>query len=104
MENKDSGLSSFLEILGFRRFGAVVYRVLFTISFNGVTSFFLVGSSEVFCGVSGTSKLNFVGCTLKLLLRGTKDSFTKDSFWRLCNKQTRLVGTDEILSGYNPIG
>ncbi|RIB18895.1 hypothetical protein C2G38_2308890 [Gigaspora rosea] len=34
----------------------------------------------------------------------------KDSFWRLCAKQTHLVviikvkGTDEILGGYNPIG
>ncbi|RIB28875.1 hypothetical protein C2G38_2137128 [Gigaspora rosea] len=46
----------------------------------------------------------------KLLLRGTRDGFTKDSFWRLCVKQTHLVvvmkvkGTDEILGGYNPIG
>ncbi|RIB28888.1 hypothetical protein C2G38_2137134 [Gigaspora rosea] len=46
----------------------------------------------------------------KLLLRGTRDGFTKDSFWRLCDKQTHLVvvikvkGTDEILGGYNPIG
>ncbi|RIB00056.1 hypothetical protein C2G38_1358562, partial [Gigaspora rosea] len=46
----------------------------------------------------------------KLLLRGTRDGFTADSFWRLCDKQTHLVivmkikGTDEILGGYNPIG
>ncbi|RIB03422.1 hypothetical protein C2G38_782384 [Gigaspora rosea] len=46
----------------------------------------------------------------KLLLRGTRDGFTKDSFWNLCAKQTQLVvvmkvkGTDEILGGYNPIG
>ncbi|RIB29217.1 hypothetical protein C2G38_2027897 [Gigaspora rosea] len=46
----------------------------------------------------------------KLLLRGTRDGFTKYSFWNLCDKQTQLVivmkvkGTDEILGGYNPIG
>ncbi|RIB12032.1 hypothetical protein C2G38_56211 [Gigaspora rosea] len=46
----------------------------------------------------------------KLLLRGTRDGFTADSFWKLCNKQKHLVvvikvkGTDEILGGYNPIG
>ncbi|RIB29207.1 hypothetical protein C2G38_2057249, partial [Gigaspora rosea] len=46
----------------------------------------------------------------KLLLRGTRYGFTKDSFWNLCDKQTHLVvvmkvkGTDEILGGYNPIG
>ncbi|RIB29212.1 hypothetical protein C2G38_2057267, partial [Gigaspora rosea] len=46
----------------------------------------------------------------KLLLRGTSDGFTADSFWKLCDKQTHLVvvmkvkGTDEILGGYNPVG
>ncbi|RIB29222.1 hypothetical protein C2G38_1212292 [Gigaspora rosea] len=46
----------------------------------------------------------------KLLLRGTSDGFTANSFWNLCDKQTHLVvvmkveGTDEILGGYNPIG
>ncbi|RIB20990.1 hypothetical protein C2G38_2244215 [Gigaspora rosea] len=46
----------------------------------------------------------------KLLLRGTRDGFTKDSYWNLCDKQAQLVvvmkvkGTDEILGGYNPIG
>ncbi|RIB18897.1 hypothetical protein C2G38_1311920 [Gigaspora rosea] len=46
----------------------------------------------------------------KLILRGTRDGFTKDSFWKLCDKRTHLVvvmkvkGTDEILGGYNPIG
>ncbi|RIB29202.1 hypothetical protein C2G38_2057235, partial [Gigaspora rosea] len=46
----------------------------------------------------------------KLLLRGTRDGFTADSFWKLCDKQIQLVvvmkvkGTDEILGGYNPIG
>ncbi|RIB20993.1 hypothetical protein C2G38_2079426, partial [Gigaspora rosea] len=46
----------------------------------------------------------------KLLLRGTRDGFTSDSFWNLCDKQTHLVvvmkvkGTDEILGGYNPVG
>ncbi|RIB29210.1 hypothetical protein C2G38_2057257, partial [Gigaspora rosea] len=46
----------------------------------------------------------------KLLLRGTRDGFTKDSFWNLCDKQTHLVvvmkvkGTDEIIGGYNPVG
>ncbi|RIB20995.1 hypothetical protein C2G38_2140889 [Gigaspora rosea] len=46
----------------------------------------------------------------KLLLRGTRDGFNADSFWKLCDKQTQLVvvmkvkGTDEILGGYNPIG
>ncbi|RIB28830.1 hypothetical protein C2G38_2028228 [Gigaspora rosea] len=46
----------------------------------------------------------------KLLLRGTRDGFAKDSFWNLCNKQTHLIvvikvkGTDEILGGYNPVG
>ncbi|RIB00432.1 hypothetical protein C2G38_2234326, partial [Gigaspora rosea] len=46
----------------------------------------------------------------KLLFRGTRDGFTADSFWKLCDKQTHLVivmkvkDTDEILGGYNPIG
>ncbi|RIB06412.1 hypothetical protein C2G38_2116137, partial [Gigaspora rosea] len=46
----------------------------------------------------------------KLLLRGTRDGFTKNSFWNLCDKQAHLVvvmkvkGTDEILGGYNPVG
>ncbi|RIB21381.1 hypothetical protein C2G38_2300344 [Gigaspora rosea] len=46
----------------------------------------------------------------KLLLRGSRDGFTKDSFWNLCNKQKNIVvimkvkGTDEILGGYNPVG
>ncbi|RIB01846.1 hypothetical protein C2G38_944897 [Gigaspora rosea] len=45
-----------------------------------------------------------------LLLRGTRDDFTSDSFWNLCERQTYLVvvmkvkGTDEILNGYNPVG
>ncbi|RIA99848.1 hypothetical protein C2G38_2237220, partial [Gigaspora rosea] len=39
----------------------------------------------------------------KLILRGTRDGFTANSFWRLCNMQTPLVivikvkDTDEIL-------
>ncbi|RIB28890.1 hypothetical protein C2G38_2028210 [Gigaspora rosea] len=46
----------------------------------------------------------------KLFLRGTRDGFTPNSFWKLCDKKTHLVvvikvkGTDEILGGYNPIG
>ncbi|RIB21379.1 hypothetical protein C2G38_1106650 [Gigaspora rosea] len=46
----------------------------------------------------------------KLLIRGSRDGFTKDSFWNLCNKQKNIVvvmkvkGTDEILGGYNPVG
>ncbi|RIB12034.1 hypothetical protein C2G38_2259319 [Gigaspora rosea] len=46
----------------------------------------------------------------KLLLRGSRDGFTKDSFWNICNKQANVIvvmkvkGTDEILGGYNPIG
>ncbi|RIB22131.1 hypothetical protein C2G38_1028693 [Gigaspora rosea] len=46
----------------------------------------------------------------ELLLRGTRDGFTKDSFWNLCDKRTHLVviikvkGTNEILGGYNPVG
>ncbi|RIB10117.1 hypothetical protein C2G38_2265583 [Gigaspora rosea] len=46
----------------------------------------------------------------KLLLRGSRDGFTRDSFWNLCNKQKNLVivikvkDTDEILGGYNPVG
>ncbi|RIB11362.1 hypothetical protein C2G38_115500 [Gigaspora rosea] len=45
----------------------------------------------------------------KLLLRGSRDGFTKDTFWNLCDKKTNLVvvmrvrGTDEILGGYNPL-
>ncbi|RIA99849.1 hypothetical protein C2G38_2237219 [Gigaspora rosea] len=47
---------------------------------------------------------------LKLILRGTRDGFTADSFWNLCDRQKHLVivikvkDTDEILGGYNPIG
>ncbi|RIB05254.1 hypothetical protein C2G38_614012 [Gigaspora rosea] len=46
----------------------------------------------------------------KLLFRGSRDGFTRDSFWNLCDKQKNLVivikvkDTDEILGGYNPIG
>ncbi|RIB00200.1 hypothetical protein C2G38_2235180 [Gigaspora rosea] len=46
----------------------------------------------------------------KLLLRGSRDGFTRDSFWNLCDKQKNLVivikvkDTDEILGGYNPVG
>ncbi|RIB28858.1 hypothetical protein C2G38_1335058 [Gigaspora rosea] len=46
----------------------------------------------------------------KLLLRGTRDGFSSDSFWKLCDKETHLIvvikvkGTDEILGGYNPVG
>ncbi|RIB17216.1 hypothetical protein C2G38_1450597 [Gigaspora rosea] len=46
----------------------------------------------------------------KLLLRGSRDGFTHESFWNLCDKQENLVivikvkDTDEILGGYNPIG
>ncbi|RIB04936.1 hypothetical protein C2G38_640678 [Gigaspora rosea] len=46
----------------------------------------------------------------KLLLRGSRDSFTSVAFWKLCNKKTNVIvvmkvkGTDEILGGYNPIG
>ncbi|RIB08104.1 hypothetical protein C2G38_2272093 [Gigaspora rosea] len=44
----------------------------------------------------------------KLLLRGSRDGFTRESFWNLCDQQTNTVliikvnGTDEILGGYNP--
>ncbi|RIB10627.1 hypothetical protein C2G38_2105582 [Gigaspora rosea] len=46
----------------------------------------------------------------RLLLRGSKDGFTANSFWNLCDKKKDVVvvikvkGTDEILGGYNPIG
>ncbi|RIB06378.1 hypothetical protein C2G38_2116230 [Gigaspora rosea] len=46
----------------------------------------------------------------KLILRGSRDGFTRNSFWNLCNQQTNVIvvmkvkGTDEILGGYNPIG
>ncbi|RIB16435.1 hypothetical protein C2G38_1510491 [Gigaspora rosea] len=46
----------------------------------------------------------------RLLFRGSRDGFTRESFWNLCNGQKDLVvvikvkGTDEILGGYNPIG
>ncbi|RIB20658.1 hypothetical protein C2G38_1174713 [Gigaspora rosea] len=46
----------------------------------------------------------------KLLIRGTRDGFTANSFWNLCDKQENIVlimkvkDTDEILGGYNPIG
>ncbi|RIB26478.1 hypothetical protein C2G38_256972 [Gigaspora rosea] len=45
----------------------------------------------------------------KLLLRGTRDGFSSDSFWKLCDKQLNTVtvmkvkDTDEILGGYNPL-
>ncbi|RIB28944.1 hypothetical protein C2G38_1313661 [Gigaspora rosea] len=45
-----------------------------------------------------------------LLLRGTRDGFTPESFWNLCNEQKnivvvmKVVGTGEILGGYNPVG
>ncbi|RIB10559.1 hypothetical protein C2G38_178546 [Gigaspora rosea] len=46
----------------------------------------------------------------KLLLRGSKDGFTRDSFWDLCDNQKHLVivikvkDSDKILGGYNPVG
>ncbi|RIB09532.1 hypothetical protein C2G38_263185 [Gigaspora rosea] len=46
----------------------------------------------------------------RLLLSGTRDGFTTDSFWNLCDKQEKLIivmkvkDTDEIIGGYNPIG
>ncbi|RIB22474.1 hypothetical protein C2G38_2173856 [Gigaspora rosea] len=46
----------------------------------------------------------------RLLLRGSRDGFTADIFWNLCDKKENVVliikvkGTDEILGGYNPIG
>ncbi|RIB22482.1 hypothetical protein C2G38_2173869 [Gigaspora rosea] len=45
-----------------------------------------------------------------LLLRGSRDGFTLDTFWNLCNKKENVVliikvkGTDQILDGYNSIG
>ncbi|RIB25590.1 hypothetical protein C2G38_2165487 [Gigaspora rosea] len=45
----------------------------------------------------------------KLLLRGTRDGFTTDTFWKICNKRENTIvvmkvkDTDEILGGYNPI-
>ncbi|RIB22793.1 hypothetical protein C2G38_945948 [Gigaspora rosea] len=46
----------------------------------------------------------------KLLVRGSRDGFTAESFWNLCDKQTNVMvvmkvkGTNEILGGYNPVG
>ncbi|RIB22473.1 hypothetical protein C2G38_988038 [Gigaspora rosea] len=46
----------------------------------------------------------------RLLLRGSRDGFTRDTFWNLCGKKKNVVliikvkNTDEILGGYNPIG
>ncbi|RIB14213.1 hypothetical protein C2G38_2195749, partial [Gigaspora rosea] len=45
----------------------------------------------------------------KLLLRGSRDGFTADTFWNSCDKKSNTVivmkvkGTDEILGGYNSI-
>ncbi|RIB10111.1 hypothetical protein C2G38_2206990 [Gigaspora rosea] len=45
----------------------------------------------------------------KLLLRGSRDRFTRDTFWNLCDKQKNLVivikvkDTNEILGRYYPI-
>ncbi|RIB25951.1 hypothetical protein C2G38_2241074 [Gigaspora rosea] len=45
----------------------------------------------------------------KLLIHGTRNSFTSESFWKICDKQTNTVvvikikGTDEIFGGYSPI-
>ncbi|CAG8760929.1 4588_t:CDS:1, partial [Ambispora leptoticha] len=45
----------------------------------------------------------------KLLLRGSRDGFTKETFWKICDKQANTIvvmkvkNTDEILGGYNPI-
>ncbi|RIB21000.1 hypothetical protein C2G38_2079435, partial [Gigaspora rosea] len=57
-----------------------------------------------------TYSLTNIPYEFKLLLRGTRDGFTADSFWKLRDKQRQLIvvmkvkGTDEILGGYNPIG
>ncbi|RIB22488.1 hypothetical protein C2G38_2075553 [Gigaspora rosea] len=46
----------------------------------------------------------------RLLLRGSRDGFTRDRFWNLCDMKKNVVliikvkDTDEILGGYNPIG
>ncbi|RIB18240.1 hypothetical protein C2G38_2142209 [Gigaspora rosea] len=48
----------------------------------------------------------------KLLLRGSKDGFTRESFWNLCNRKTNTVtvinvkgedNIERIFGGYNPL-
>ncbi|RHZ82240.1 hypothetical protein Glove_110g123 [Diversispora epigaea] len=48
-----------------------------------------------------------------LIIRGSRDGFGSDIFWKLCNQKTNVVvvakikdteDTDEIIGGYNPIG
>ncbi|RIB11138.1 hypothetical protein C2G38_131260 [Gigaspora rosea] len=47
--------------------------------------------------------------SFKLLLRGTRDGFTSDAFWKICGEQANTIvvmkvkDTDEILGGYSPI-
>ncbi|RIB24465.1 hypothetical protein C2G38_668508 [Gigaspora rosea] len=44
----------------------------------------------------------------KLLLRGTRDGFSNEAFWNICDKQANTIvvvkvrDTDEIIGGYNP--
>ncbi|RIB16522.1 hypothetical protein C2G38_2189697 [Gigaspora rosea] len=49
----------------------------------------------------------------KLLLRGSKDGFTRETFWNLCNKKANIVAVinvkgndniERIFGGYNPLG
>ncbi|RIB29220.1 hypothetical protein C2G38_2057312 [Gigaspora rosea] len=66
-------------------------------------------NTESFSTVINEAHAGEIASWFKLLLRGTRDGFTNDSFWNLCFKQTQLVvvmkvkNTDEILGGYNPI-
>ncbi|RIB01389.1 hypothetical protein C2G38_2127750 [Gigaspora rosea] len=54
--------------------------------------------------------VNDIPYDFKLLLRGSKNGFTTESFWNLCNNKTNVIivmkvnDTNEILGGYNPIG
>jgi len=60
-------------------------------------------------------KVNFYSATnnpyeFKLLLRGTRNGFTHETFWKLCNGQQNVIvvmkvkNSGEIFGGYNPIG
>ncbi|RIB00330.1 hypothetical protein C2G38_2051737, partial [Gigaspora rosea] len=101
---KSSAASLFENISYLNYFFEELEMVLPKIHFVVVTKVFLRSKLKAWIV---EAFFDFTGLQFKLLLRKTRDGFTKDSFWRLCDKQILLVvvmrvkGTGETLGGYN---
>ncbi|RHZ89680.1 hypothetical protein Glove_13g151 [Diversispora epigaea] len=65
-------------------------------------------SSWIDCKTTTYSTTN-IPYKFKLILGGTRDGFTPQTFWNICHDHAKTVvvmkvkGTDEILGGYNPL-